>query len=238
VCKVLSEPQARSIIARLVDAHPRAATASSLTCWIGAILVLALHANGIEIRGDRGFLFTDSWLIGLGCVGVPVLVLNLLGRHLNPRILELIAAACFTGGIVVTGFMATGQSHMDPWTTCFLLILFLAMGIQALNGAYGLDRRQQAIEKVRAEEAARRAEDLQASYLAGIIAAHDAQRRRSDELSRLLELPTGEIQELSGHLLEELDRRHQRAASSPHSAKVLQLFNRDGGLPPTGSERE
>ena len=239
MCKGSDEPSQRSILSRIVDRYPKATSASSLGCWLAAITVLVLHANGEAVRGANAFMLTDSWLIGLGCIGVPVLVLNLLGRHMTPRTLELIAAACFTGALIVTIFVGTGQSQMQPWTAVFVLILLLAMGIHTLNGAYALDRRRRIADQVRAEEREKHDEDVHAAYLAGLIDAHAALQKRSEDLEKVLDMPTEELVGLSAALAEEIGSRHATRANRTAGAQILQLFKQGGkshGLPPTGSE--
>lgn len=213
-----------------------AASSLSLTCWLAAITTLVLYANRIGLRSTTGFMLTDSWLIGAGSIGVPVLMLGFLGRRLTPRTLELIAAMCITAAIAVTVFVGTGQAHLGGWTACFLLILTLAPGVQAINGAYGLHRRQQIAEQVRAEEGASRERDVREAFLAGILAAKQAQDKRAEELEANLDLPTGELEVMSDAYIRELEQRRARHTGRGRKANIHLIHSRS--LPPTGSEHE
>lgn len=238
-----SDPHPKSILGRLTDRRPRLAAALGLGFWIAALTALILHANHIGPRGLASFVFTDAWLIGAGSIGVPVLGLNLLGPRLSVRVLELLAAASFVAAIIVTVFVCAGQSRMETWTAVFVLIMLLAMGIHALNGAYGLDKRATIAQQVRAEERAKAAIALaeakrerdaavEDAFLLGITKAFETQHARATELRNVLSADTEDLSAACALLREELDGRHTRHVVNGHnghhghngsSGKVLRL---------------
>lgn len=229
----------RSILGRLVSHRPRLASGLGLGSWISAVTVLILHANHIGPHNPATFAFIEAWLIGAGSIGVPVLVLDLLGPRLSVRSLELIAATCFAAAILVTVFVCTGQSHMETWTATFTFIMPLAMGIQALNGAYGLDKRGRIARQVRAEEHAKAALALaeakqerdaavEDSHLLGIIKSFDAQHARATGLRNVLNADTEDLSAACALLNEALDERYARHVVNGHNghngnAKILRL---------------
>lgn len=222
------DPRPRSILGRLTDRRPRLASGIGLGFWVGAITVLILHANHIGPQGLATFMFVDSWLIGAGCIGVPVLILNLLGPRLSVRALEMIGGACFTGAVIVTAFVCAGQTRMETWTAVFILIMLLAMGIHALNGAYGLDKREMIARQVRAEEQAKAALALaeakrerdaavEDAHLLGIARSFQVQHARATELNNVLSSDTEDLSAACALLQEELHGRHSRHVVNGHN---------------------
>lgn len=230
------EPRPQSVLGRLTDQRPRLSGAIGLTFWISAVATLILWANHTAPQSLTGFMFTESWLVGGGSMGAPVLMFTMLGKRLSVRALELIAAAAFTGAAIVTAFVAAGRASMQPWTAVFTLILLLAMGIDAANGAYGLDRRALIARRVREEERqrtalllaeAKRERDaaVEDAFLAGIIKSFEAQHARTAELSSVLASDTEDLSTACAILREELNGRHVRHAVNGHNgtAKILKL---------------
>lgn len=236
------DQQPRSILGRLADRWPRTAAATSACCWLGAITALILHAHHITIRSETAFGLDDAWLIGAGSIGVPVLALNILGPRLSVRSLELIAAFCFAAAAIVTVFVAAGQSHMGTWTAIFICIMPLAMGIQAFNGAYGLDKRAAIARRIRAEEREKAALALaeakkerdaavEDAYLLGLAKAFGVQHARAAEVSNVLKADTEDLSAACALLQEELVGRQARRVVNGQnghnghhrSAKVLRL---------------
>lgn len=233
----------RSILGRLTDRRPRLAGGIGLGFWISAVAVLILRANHIGPRNPAAFVLAETWLVGGGSIGVPVLILNFLGPRLSIRTLELIGAACFAAAAIVTVFVATGQSRMDTWTSAFILIMPLAMGIQAVNGAYGLDKRAAIARRIRAEERAKAALALaeakkerdgavEDAALVGLVKAFEVQHARASEIRNVLNADTEDLSAACALLTEELADRHARHVVNGHnghrthngsSAKVLRL---------------
>lgn len=241
MCRNNESTDQASLLGRIVDRHPTAAKAGSLTCWLAAVGILAAYANGHGFSGVTGFMLTESWLIGVGCIGAPVYMLEYLGRHMTIRALELIAATCFTVAIIVSVFLGTGQAHIAPWTACFLLILFLALGIQAANGAYSLYRRRQIEQEARAEERAERDKDVQAARLIALAEARATQQQRTRELERMLNADTEEFAAITAAFLEEQENRRMKKLGGANSAQILHFVRnqqRGDDLPPTGSDQD
>jgi hypothetical protein len=239
----------RSILGRLTDRRPRLAAAIGLGFWIGAVTVLILHAN--HIGSLAAFVFSDAWLIGAGSIGVPVLGLNFLGPRLSVRALELIAAACFVAAILVTVFVWAGQLRMDTWAAAFIFIMPLALGVQALNGAYGLDWREKIARQVRAEERAKAAAALaeakqerdaavEDTYVGALAQAFHAQHARDGELRSILSSDTEDLSAVCAMLREELAGRDARRAANGHNgtAKILRLVAGDRRFKATGTDPE
>lgn len=244
-----SDPHPKSILGRLTDRRPRLAAALGLGFWIAALTALILHANHIGPRGLASFVFTDAWLIGAGSIGVPVLGLNLLGPRLSVRVLELLAAASFVAAIIVTVFVCAGQSRMETWTAAFVFIMPLAMGIQALNGAYGLDRRQAIADRVRAEERAKAAAALaeakrerdaavEDAYVAALAKAFHVQHARAGELRSILNSETEDLTEACARIREEEPGDQHGANGHNGTAKILRLVAGDHRFKATGTEHD
>ena len=74
---------------RLVERSPRATWFTGLAFWGAASVALALHAYHLALPDPVRFSMVDSWLIGLGCLGCPVLALRTLGRRSEEHTSEL-----------------------------------------------------------------------------------------------------------------------------------------------------
>lgn len=244
-----SDPQPKSILGRLTEGRPRLTAFLGLGFWAAAITVLILHSNNTGPRSLAAFAFSDAWLIGAGSIGVPVLTLNLLGPRLSVRSLELIGAACFTSAAFITIFVVAGQSHMAAWTALFLAIMPLAMGIQAVNGAYGLERRQMIADRVRAEERAKAAAALEEArrerdaavedaYLGGLAKAFHVQHARAGQLPSILNSETEDLTEACARIREEVPGDPHVANGHNGTAKILRLVAGDRTFKPTGTEPE
>lgn len=245
----------RSILGRVAERWPRSATTASACCWLAAVTILILHSHHTVIRSEMTFGLDDIWLIGLGSVGVPILLLGSLGRHLTPRALEMISAVCFTVAIGLTILIGAGLLHVAPLAGDFTVIPFLAMAVQSLNGAYGLDKRERIAARVRAEERAKAARALEEArrerdaavedaYLAALVKAHEVQHTRVTEVSNVLAADTEDLSAACALLQEELDVRHTRHAANGHARNghnghtaILRLVNGSRGThAPTGTE--
>lgn len=120
---------------RLIERSPRATWGAGLTLWgIGALL-FALHAYHLALPDPVRFSMLDSWVIGLGCLGCPVLALRALGRHLTPNACLFIGGVCLAIAALLTGLTLVGEMHPKPMNATFGLILPLALGIHAVNAA-------------------------------------------------------------------------------------------------------
>jgi hypothetical protein len=246
------DQQARSILGRVAGRWPRTAATTSACCWLAAIVILILHARREAFRSELTFGFDDIWLIGLGCVGVPNLLLGLLGRFLTTRACEMISAVCFSLAAGLTALVHTHQIALAPSTADFTLILLIAMAVQTLNGAYGLDKRRAMTYQARAEERgkaeialaeAKRERDaaVEDAHLGGILQAFEAQHARAIELRNILNANTEDLSAACAILREELNGRHVQHAANGHngSATILRLVagsQRPRGA--TGTEKD
>lgn len=120
---------------RLIEHGPRATWSTGLALWGAGALVLALHAYHLALPDPVRFSILDSWLIGLGCVGCPVLVLRAPGRRLTPTAFLFIGGIMFAFAVLLTALTLTGEMHPNPLDATFGLILPEALGIQAVNAA-------------------------------------------------------------------------------------------------------
>lgn len=129
------DPQPPTFIERLLDRSPRATWSTGIALWGASAIALALHANHLALPDPVRFSMLDSWLIGLGCLGCPVLALRSLGRHLTLAACVFIGGIMFTCALLLTALILTGQMHPTPIDASFGLILPEALGIHAVNAA-------------------------------------------------------------------------------------------------------
>jgi hypothetical protein len=120
---------------RLIERNPRTTWSTGLALWGASALALALHAHHVAFPDPVRFSMLDSWLIGLGCLGCPVLALRALGKWLTPTTCLFIGAIMFALALLLTALTLTGEMHPAPLDATFGLILPEALGIHAVNAA-------------------------------------------------------------------------------------------------------
>ena len=158
----------------------RAAGLVAALLWSAAVVCLILYAHS-RILGPTDFSMVESWLIGLGCIGAPIVALRLLGRFLTP-----VTALCVAGMLtacagMLTVLVVTGQIRVAPIVAIFALILPEAGAIHAVNAADS---------QVKIEQARRR------GRLEGLALAEQAQLRRAEDLCVVKGMPREAVENL------------------------------------------
>lgn len=120
---------------RLIQASPHLAWIVGAAFWVGGILALILHAVGVALCDATTFAILDTWLIGLGCLGCPILAIRTLRRRLTPYVYMLIGAVAAACALLLTILTEIGEMHPDTLDVTFALMLLLAGGIHAVNAA-------------------------------------------------------------------------------------------------------
>jgi hypothetical protein len=210
-----------------VGIEPRRAGWFGLTFWASAVGALVLYTHS-TLLGIMGFTLLECWLIGTGCLGVPLLVTRLLGNRLTANACKLIGAASATAALLLTGLIAFGQLQVAPITAAFIVIMPEALAIHMINGLDTLTRIKQAVTAARAEERAIRDRDVKAAYVAALHAAFEALQGDRGHVDELLSTSTGNIQKLTSEFLEELDARRARHAD-PRNRVPLRLVSQGQG---------
>jgi hypothetical protein len=121
----------------------------SAATWPAAGLLVLLHARGDALTGPRAFALVWTWLVALGCLGCPAFALRLLGRRLSPPAARQIGFLFTGAALLVTALIAAGQLNPPTAILYAILILPMAIAIQALNGGEVLDRERRAYERGR-----------------------------------------------------------------------------------------
>lgn len=215
----------RGRIDTATDFTRRHAAAGGVALWAASCAVLAAHCSGLALTDPVRFAMLDSWLIGLGCLGCPLLALRAMGRWLTPSSCWLIAAFCFAIALLLTVLTVTGAVHFHTLDATFAVILPEAAAIQAVNAA-DAERR-----------GARRAGS---AYRAGredvLTEEVDVRCRALAGLERLAGMSVGELTELGGiidGMLETqcADHRVLRLVAPGGRARASRV------LPPVGSRR-
>ena len=120
---------------RLIERSPRATWGAGLALWGASALALALHAYNIAFPDPTRFSMLDSWLIGLGCLGCPILAMRAAGRRLTTTACFFVSGVTFALAALLTGLTLVGEMHPKPLDATFGLILPLALAIHAFNAA-------------------------------------------------------------------------------------------------------
>lgn len=120
---------------RAVSYGRRHAWQTGLLLWAGAAAVLGIHSSGIALPDPARFAMLDAWLIGLGCLGCPILPMRSLGRWFSPQTCMMVAVFCFALALLLTALTLGGALHFKPLIATFALILPEAAGIQSINAA-------------------------------------------------------------------------------------------------------
>jgi hypothetical protein len=194
---------------RLLIRSPRATWSTGAALWGAGALALALHANHVALPDPVRFSMLDSWLIGLGCLGCPVLALRALGRRLTPTACLFIGGIMFAFAVMLTALILAGEMHPAPLDATFGLILPEALGIHAVNAAdveLRAARREQAAyqrgridvltetleQRYAAAAGLERLEQIDLPHLralADIVAAHIAARESEPRALHLVSQP-------------------------------------------------
>jgi hypothetical protein len=207
----------RSIAAWYLSIEPRHAGMFGIALWIAAVATLVLYTHGAPL-GILGFTLIECWLIGTGCLGVPILAARLFGCTLTPGRCLTAAIALAALAIMLTALIAGGQIHAAPITAAFGLIIPEALAIHMANAYDSLTRQEAAVTAARREERADYARDVRAAFTAGIRAAHKTMTAQDEQIDELLGSDTEQIARLSDAFLTELDAR--RAARFGRSRSV------------------
>jgi hypothetical protein len=147
--------------------------------WVLAIALLTLFARHDLAVGAMGFTLGECWLIGLGCVGQPMLALHLLGTEPSPRACERVAVGSYTAAGLVTVLLACGQMHDKVLIAVFLLILPLAFAIQSGNAAQAIARRSY-------DRATAGAEGEERGWIACLLAVGRTNEAREERVHSLI----------------------------------------------------
>jgi hypothetical protein len=218
------EPARRTACAeRYSNLNARHAAWFGLSMWIAAIACLALFARG-DFLGPMNFTLLESWFIGAGCVGVPILAARLLGRWLTPAACMAGGAACAACTILLTVLFATGQLRAPVIVAAFWLILPEALAIHLVNAADSMTRTDSAVAAALEQARSERDRDVQGAFAAGLLAAHDALTEKgevAEQVEELLDSSTEEIAAMSERLLRELDGRRVRDARPGHGLRLV-----------------
>lgn len=138
-----------------------------LLLWAAGAAVLAIHSTGLGLPDPTRFAMLDSWLVGLACLGCPLMALRAFTQRIRLQAFAAVAVFCLALAVLLTVLILGGAMHPDTLNGTFEVILPLAAFIQAAN-AYDSEvhaRRREAV----AEQAARTdalAERLEAHYRA------------------------------------------------------------------------
>lgn len=111
------------------------AATGGILLWGAGAAVLAVHSMGMGLPDPTRFAMLDSWLIGLACLGCPMLALRSLGRWCKPQTCMMIAVACFALALLLTVLALGGAMHPNTLNGTFEVILPEAAGIHAINAA-------------------------------------------------------------------------------------------------------
>lgn len=181
-----SEP-VRGRLERALNYARRHATVGGLLLWAAAGAVFAVHATGVGLPDPTRFAMLDSWLIGLGCVGCPLMAVRDLGRRINLQVFAMISVFCVALAILLTALILGGSLRDNTLDDTFALILALAGAIQLFNAYDG------ELHARRREVAAR-----QAGREAALSVEVDARYRALSGLERLGQKSVDELVELAG----------------------------------------
>jgi hypothetical protein len=127
----------RGRLQRAINHSRHRARTIGLALWAAALAVFAVHTTGIGIADPTHFSMLDSWLIGLGCIGCPIMVLRDLAARINLQVFEVVAVFCTALAMLLTALILGGALHYNTLDATFALILPLAAAIQATNAYDG-----------------------------------------------------------------------------------------------------
>lgn len=202
----------RGRIDRAIHSARRHARTVGLTLWAAAGTVFALHASGTAFPDSTRFAMLDSWLIGLGCLGCPLMALRDLERRINLQVFGAVTVFCVALATLLTALILGGALRGDTVDDIFALILPLAPAIQALNATDGevhARRREAAAHQAGREDAVAAQVDQARAALAG--------------LSHLEEMSVGDLYMLAEVVSGLIEKKR--------CDQPLRLVTDDGGLP-------
>lgn len=128
---------------------PRLGPALGAGTWPLSGLLVLFHVRNDLLHDPRQFAVAWTWLVAVGCLGVPVYGLRVLGDRLTAAACRTVGMCATGASLLITALVVTGQ--LAPRTPILYasLILPMAIAIQGLNGAEALARRQRAYERGR-----------------------------------------------------------------------------------------
>jgi hypothetical protein len=223
----------RGVAAWYLSIEPRHAGMFGIALWIAAVATLVLYTHGAPLS-IMSFTLIECWLIGTGCLGVPILAARLFGCTLTPGRCLTAAIALAAVAIMLTALIGAGQLQAAPITAAFGLIIPEALAIHMANAADSLTRQRAAVAAARQEERAVYERDVRAAFTAGIRAAHKTMAAQDEQIDELLGSDTAQIARLSDAFLTELDARQMRRSGQSRYVPLRLVTD----LPPTGSEPE
>lgn len=169
----------------------RHATTAGILLWAGAGAAYAIHATRTGLPDPTRFAMLESWLIGLGCIGCPLLPLRALARRVRLQAFQAVALVFAALTILLTGLILGGALHYNTLDATFAVILPLAVAIQAVNAADAethAQRREQASYRAAREDATAAQIDVRYAALANL---DRMQAMTVDELAVIIETARG-----------------------------------------------
>lgn len=139
--------------------------------WGAAGTVFAVHASGLGLPDPTRFAMLDSWLIGLACVGCPLMALRDLERRINLQVFAGVTVFCVALAVLLTALILGGALRNDTVDDIFALILPLAGAIQPFNawdGEVHARRRENVAYRSGRDDATAAQIDLRYAAMAGI----------------------------------------------------------------------
>lgn len=199
------DPHAEPVAARLT---PRAATALGAALWTAAVAALAMRIWTGAPGSLLLFVLGESWLIGLGCLGVPIMILARLGNRLTAARARIASGTLFGATAVFTA--AAAADRMDVITATFGLILLLAPAIHLYNAARALDDQARALVR-----------GYRTGHTEGLLTALAAQRERAADLTAIEQMSIEEITALREALGVEIGARRARLLGAPQKLRAV-----------------
>lgn len=133
----------------MVNTVRRRAWIAGILLWASGAALLALHSTRTAMPDPSRFAMADIWLIGLGCIGCPVLPLRALGTRLTPAVCITASVAAFALALLLTVLIVGGALHPNTLDATLEIILPLAAGIQTANAADGEIRARRREQRAR-----------------------------------------------------------------------------------------
>jgi hypothetical protein len=162
----------------------------------------------------------DAWLIGLGCVGCPLMALRDIAERINLQVFEVATVFCAALAILLTALILGGALHYNTLNATFGLILPLAPAIQAFNAydgeVHARRREQRAYRRGRLEVFA----EQYAQGHAALAGLDRLEAMSADDLEDLVDTAKALIAEKRGeahvlHLPSPAERRRARQRIDP-----------------------
>lgn len=161
---------------KIVDFYGQHAAPWVLGLWVAAITCLCLYAHGKMRHEPDAFIQVECWVLGLGCIGLPIAPMRLFGRSLTPAMCVVASVLLFADCAAFSGLVSTNQLNISPVVSTFGLVMPEALGIHAANAAIILGRERRAVKNARAHQ--RTAFDARISDYARQIAEMNEQREQ------------------------------------------------------------